>query len=143
MENASKALIMAAGILVGILILSLFAYEMIQISNTGKAYQEQIDQEEITEFNAQFYKYENKALSAQEVATIVNYVTEWNLKNESYQIEITTGIASLKNVIVYKTGTIEDFLNEGDNYTKYYSLSVLGLNDETGRINKIQIKEKT
>ncbi len=94
MENASKALIMAAGMLIGILILALFSYEMFTVAQTGKTYQQKIDQENILEFNSQFEKYAGKPLSAQEIVTIYNYVIEWNKANEATGIELTIILAN-------------------------------------------------
>ena len=71
MENASKALIISGGILIGIIIASLFAYEMFSISQTGKSYQAKINMEDVYEFNAQFTKYINKDLPAQDFGALL------------------------------------------------------------------------
>lgn len=83
MENASKALIMAAGILIGILIASLFAYEMIEMTRVGKAYKQEIDQKNIDEFNARFAKYLGVDLKAQDVVTLMGFIDEYNNQNEN------------------------------------------------------------
>lgn len=83
MENASKALIMAAGILIGILIASLFAYEMIEMTRVGNAYKHEIDQKSIDEFNARFAKYLGVTLKVQDVVTLVGFADEYNSLNEN------------------------------------------------------------
>lgn len=144
MENASKALLMAAGILIGLIIASLFTYEMISMSETGRTFQKQIDQSVITEFNTNFEKYVAKNLTAQEVVTIYNYVQEWNKDNAVAFITLDTNIQALKDLQNNRVNaTIEDFLNDNWNKddNKYFTLIINGYGED-GRINKITIKNK-
>ena len=57
MENASKALIMSASILIGISILSIAAYLFSAFGGTSKEIQEKVDSRLIAEFNNIFIKY--------------------------------------------------------------------------------------
>ena len=59
MENASRALLMAAGVLVGVLLLSLAVYLFIIFSNFGSEMTTQMNEKNLSEFNAQFTKYES------------------------------------------------------------------------------------
>ncbi len=144
MENASKALIMAAGILIGVLIMSLFAYEMLYVSQNARAYQLEVYTVQITEFNAQFEIYANReSITAQDVITIYNYIQEWNENNPTETITIsrtTTNSLSLKNLIA-GTITVEDFLD--DNYSKEFTCQLKYNEDSTAaRVNEVIIREK-
>ena len=57
MENASKALIMAASVLLGVMILSIGAYLFYTYSNYSADAYETMQNNQIAEFNAQFLKY--------------------------------------------------------------------------------------
>ena len=107
MENAAKALLIAAGVLIGILIMSLFAYEMLYVSNNANEYQERVDTIQTAEFNSQFEIYANKeTITAQEVITLYSYIQEWNIDNISTPITLsryTTNSLDLKRLI---SGTI-------------------------------------
>ena len=59
MENASRALIMAAGVLVGVLLLSLAVYLFTIFGNFGSEMTTQMNEKNLSEFNAQFTKYES------------------------------------------------------------------------------------
>lgn len=158
MENASKALLMAAGILIGLLIAALFSYEMMVVAETGKAHQEQIDHENILEFNAQFEKYAGKSLTAQEIATIFNYITEWNKNNETFAIQmefvnyVGNGLDKLRDIHTNprSTYTVEEFLNSSwevsslDNNNRNYTIKISqeDYNNEEGRIQKITFTTK-
>lgn len=80
MENASKALIMAGGVLIGILVLSLAVYLFANFGATAANIHSQIEEQQVVEFNAQFTKY-------QQNATIYDIITLNNLakqNNENY-----------------------------------------------------------
>lgn len=156
MENASKALIMAAGILIGLLVAGLFAYEMMIVSETGRVRQEQIDHENILEFNAQFEKYANKPLTAQEIATIFNYVTEWNKNNETYSIimdfqnYVGNGLDKLRNIYLNPNSTVkvEEFLKDSwkaDNLSENNRIYTIKITEDSyekveGKIIKITFR---
>lgn len=59
MENASRALLMAASILVGVLMLSLVVYLYTIFGDFGSQITARIKQKETDEFNVQFTKYES------------------------------------------------------------------------------------
>lgn len=129
MENASKALLMAATVLIGVLLISLGVYLFTVFGDFGAETTAKLAQKDIDEFNAQFYKYESyqdengnwkNTCRAQDIVTIANLAKENNAKYEyttredkdtgSYYISVT--------VITKSNGTIDNF--ENDNLTKEY-----------------------
>ena len=60
MENASNALIMAAGVLIGILILSLAVYLFIDFGSTASEINSQITEQQISQANSKFTIYEGQ-----------------------------------------------------------------------------------
>ena len=95
MENASKALLIAGGVLIAILILTLFAYLFGQMAeNTSNIYNT-IEQSEIAEFNQKFINYEgrgigelsDKPLTVQDVATLINLAQD-NNKNPKFPTKL-------------------------------------------------------
>ena len=60
MEDASKALFIAAGILIGILVLSLGVYLFVYMSGETGKISVRIEENQLQEFNEQFLKYQNK-----------------------------------------------------------------------------------
>ncbi len=57
MENASKALVIAASILIGLILLAIFFYELSYVSSTTKEINANMKRKEILEFNTQFEAY--------------------------------------------------------------------------------------
>ena len=95
MENASKALMMAAGVLIGMMILSLGVYLYYSLGTYITSNQERMDSNELNKFNTQFIKYINcKSDGTQEFElTIHDVVTVANLayeNNKKYNLTSTT-----------------------------------------------------
>lgn len=94
MENASNALLMAGGVLIGVLILSMMAYVFVMFYNYSSESYAQMGEAEISQFNAQFLKYygqrpkedgteETILCTAHDIITIANLAKEYNKSNET------------------------------------------------------------
>ena len=82
MENAAQALIIAGGVLIGIILLSIAAYLGLTMSEYAANTQAQINRNETNQFNQKFIEYEGlKNLSIQDVITVKNLALE---ENEQY-----------------------------------------------------------
>ena len=57
MENATKAFMMAAGVLIGVLILSIAVYLFTIFSRNSEQVYKKMESNQITQFNNQFLKY--------------------------------------------------------------------------------------
>lgn len=80
MENASKALIMAAGVLIGVLILSLAAYLYVDFGSSAAQINSQREEQQIIQFNTKFISYEGQeGLTIYDVITVASYARENNL----------------------------------------------------------------
>ena len=90
MENASKALIMAGGILIGVIILTIFSYEMIFVGDISNNYERILAKSQAEEFNSQFeiFVSNEKKATAQEIATLYNFIYEWNYGESGHPNDI-------------------------------------------------------
>lgn len=85
MENATQALIIAAGVLVGILILSLAVYLFSTMGGYAANTQKQMEKDSIAQFNNKFLKYDGLTeLTMQDIITVKNYALENNMEDGSY-----------------------------------------------------------
>lgn len=92
MENASKALLMAAGVLIGILILSLTVYLFTSFATTSAEVHEENRRKQIDQFNSQFTSYVgNEDITIYQIITMANLASENNIYYEfakrNYQTE--------------------------------------------------------
>lgn len=72
MENASKALLMAAGVLIGILILSLAVFLFANFGSASAEINRQNEIKRINEFNAQFTVFEGKECTIHDIISVAN-----------------------------------------------------------------------
>ena len=83
MENASKALMIVAGILIAILVISIGIYLFTDYRDMGSAYEQNLSTAEIQKFNVNFTKFEGRQdIKIQEIVTLVNFVQQYREKNE-------------------------------------------------------------
>lgn len=83
MENASKALLMAAGVLIGVLILSLGVYLFVNFSQHASQTYDQIKEDQINQFNSEFVTLQGKSdITIYDVISTVKRAQEFNNVNE-------------------------------------------------------------
>ena len=135
MENASKALIIAGGVLIALIIISMFIAMFNNISNIQKEQEDQIKVEQITAFNAEFEAYNKKVMYGADVITLINKVAENNRKysmNNDYKITV--------NLDGTDVDSASHLIEEGKEKTVFTCVKTEYNN--TGRICKIEIKTK-
>lgn len=110
MENASKALIMAASVLIGILILSLVVYLFTSFAGTSAQIHEENAKKQIDQFNSQFTSYVGKeGITIYDVVSVANLATE---NNRYYEFGKRTSVPDANNVkdnyisVVYSNSNI-------------------------------------
>ena len=140
MENASKALIIAGEILIGILVLSLAAYIITQFGSFSRNLNDQISETEIATFNVNFTNYSERTnISMQEIAAIINYA-----KRNNSEYEAERGDDYYVDVMIDGTSIIDtdinDFLSQNKN-TTYYSCNAIVSNiSATSNTEEIQAR---
>jgi len=103
MENASKALLIAGGVLLAIIIITMFLSMYGQIKGMEEAKEEKIKLEQLHAFNAQYEAYDKHIMYGADVITLSNKVDEHNLNNPYEQITLvipeyfSDSITELKN----------------------------------------------
>lgn len=91
MENASKALIMAAGVLIGVLILSLAVFLFVDFGAKSREVNEQIEEKQLLQYNSQYTVYDGRVdMTIYDVVSLLNLAKE-NNKNYSDYTEYING----------------------------------------------------
>lgn len=132
MENASKALLIAGGVLIAIIIITMFIMMFSRLSNIQKDQEEQTRIEQLAAFNAEFEAYNKKVMYGVDVITLINKVAENNKKysgNTDYQITVI-----LNGVEVTNSSSL---LNE-ENEKYLFKCSKMTYNG-VGRVSTIEI----
>ena len=137
MENASKALLMAAGVLVGILVLALMITMFLISRDLSSEYSKIKNSEAIQQFNVNFTKYIGQELNINQVVTICNFAIE-----NGFSKNDITGNIGYKNEsnIMTELQIKAEKEQKGCNY--YYVIEILSYTED-GKISKIKIDSKT
>ena len=137
MENASKALLIAGGVMIAILLLSIVMYLVVTYKEMGETYEDISLENEVKNFNSNFIKFiGRKDITAQEIVTTINYCQEYE---ESYGTapEINVVNASPYNISKIKRDLIE-FITISNNNNWKFSCNVGNvLYDDKGKVSKI------
>ena len=146
MENATKALLMAAGILIGILILSLVAYLYTSFSQTAAEVNQRNERQQLVQFNTQFTTYlGNENLTIYDVITVTNTAKENNNEyqdvnnyNTYYQITVFIGSDRIDNE---SQEELENRIKSNGLDTKYVCTGI-EYHDASGRVSKVTFRQK-
>lgn len=139
MENASRALLIAGGILIGILTISIFYYMFNNIQSFVSATSDNSEEEELLEFNKGFEVYNKKIMYGTDVISVINKAMDNNKingvtndKTSPYYVDIVvTGVFSISNAWTPEA-TVNFFL-KSDFKTKTYRCKNVQYNS-AGRI---------
>lgn len=150
MENASKALMITAGVLVGMLILSLAVYLYYSLGTYITANQETMNMNELNQFNTQFIKYINYEENAGPIdatkiefeLTIHDVVTVANLAYENNKkYNMTSTSENYDESTLYVTVNAE-ILKEDRVTLEYRNHLEKSINVEASEILKNNVNEK-
>ena len=84
MENATKALLIAGGILIAMLVISLGVLIFMNYREVGTAFVLRISTTQIRKFNSNFTKFEGREdITIQEIISLANFVKDYNEKNNA------------------------------------------------------------
>lgn len=146
MENASKALLLAAEVLIGVLILSLMVYLFVTFGLSSAEIGEQIDENRLAEFNNQYNKYVGKDdVTIYDIVSVANLAKENNKYYEldtstsgNYYISVKIGNTSIEK---YSLDYLTDrYIKNESGELKKYSCDV-EYSDATGRVKKVLFSE--
>lgn len=149
MENASKALLMAAEVLLGVLLLTLMASIIYFFTNYQAEIESNQNAKEIYRFNSQFEVYKEKEyLTAQDVLSIYNLAQNYNSKFENEEpIKVYISDTLLNSTNVNNKINLKDILDKTDYGStptkppKTYKIDKIEPNQTTKKINNIKIVE--
>ncbi len=129
MENASKALMIAGGVLIAVIIITLLVYMFSSMSNIFKSEDEIKKVEEIEAYNKEYESYNKKLLRGADIISLLNKAISNNKKYDNldeYRMQIEfimkeeiiytkTGKSNTGKFEVGKTYNIESFENIRNN----------------------------
>ncbi len=155
MENASKALIMAAGVLIGVMILTLWVYLFLSFGAQSEDIYNKMEEQQLVEYNAQYTLYSGRNdVTIYDIISVANLAYENNKKyldytnfDSEYQVMVMfNGKDIASTTLTDRNRLLQDYLEAAGNVdsngvtTKF--TGVINENDyhENGRIKKISFQ---
>ena len=167
MENASKALLMAASILLGVMIITVGVALFNSFGSFSSDIAKGIEKKKIQQFNVQFLKYygdvynedtqqtEKIKLTAHDVVSLTNLAQknniEYDLQDEPTKSEHTNyvqiNLDKNKNLEKSSEDTLTQFIQDNGLYydsnnqltTKYFYINSIEVSKKTGRVICVEI----
>ncbi|MBQ6992473.1 MAG: hypothetical protein IJN50_06180 [Clostridia bacterium] len=160
MDNAAKALLMAAEILIAILILTLAVYAFVYYSDVAVTYEKSRQEQEIQKFNSQFTKYlGTEEVTIQDIITLVHIAQDYNAKvdegikkanGKTNKVEINVGNVPSGDLTIKNDNELIEYVKDNTSETdptdpskiviKKYKCTDAKYNDEN-RVYKVIFSE--
>lgn len=113
MENVSKALLIAAGILIGLIVLTMLVVMHRQVTSYYTAKEKARTFEQLQEFNAQYTPYDRKNVRGTELISLINKIINFNEQEDELGIQITIDFDGSNDPIKVKNAF---YYNNNDSY---------------------------
>lgn len=158
MEDATKALLIAAGVLISLMIVSLGIALGQSLSEYTDDAQQQIEENALQSFNNQFTKYINCTntnsepeftITVHDIITVANIAYENNVDYDLSEAKDSNYYVTVNMAGVYEnlekeiSGKVTELLENYSNKTYRCTYNDVIINQNTGRVCKITFKEIT
>lgn len=155
MDNASKALIIAGGVLLAVLILGTFMYMWTLAGSYTSQIEDEKEKEQITAFNMQYEAYQRQILRGNDIASVINKIRDNNRKNADnvelqikWEFTLKRGIIGVLTSGTYnesKSSVYDNILNDPTTFRDfknlYFKCSSIEYSKTTCKVNKITFNE--
>ena len=148
MENATKALLIAAGVMIGVILISLFTYFYSNAISMQASYETTLETNRINKINTAFTKYNGrKDLTAQDIVTIYNLAQEyWQTDGIYINIEVDgITISSIEDDFIKNNSTGSITSDDGSaniTYIKHYQATVSLKNGLVDQVTFNEVEEE-
>lgn len=124
MENASKALILAGEMLIGVIVLGLLSFLFVSMGRSSKKINNQIETDRVLVFNNHFTDFNGRVdITANEIVTVLNFAKknnkDYNINKSSNSVYYVDVLVDNVSIIDYTKDQLNEFLkNNNINYFK-------------------------
>lgn len=148
MENASKALLLGGGVLIGLIVISIGVFLFVSYKGNTIGFTQTMEANELKKFNVNFTKFEGRDdITIQEIVTLLNFVEQYEKENKTH-IQIAIGdipdiINYINNIVTQENKKIELIENNVDKIFKCKNQKNQDIKyDKEGKIYYIKFSEK-
>ncbi len=148
MENATKALIMAAAILISVAVLSLAGFLVVSMGSYASTVEKENEKNQLAQFNSQFTQYNGKEVTIHDAITIANLAKENNNKYDLDSSDAGRGSFYIRVQIKPNSSTtlIRNFEDKASDFSKdseKMNKEIIIEKDENGKIKIVKTQKYT
>ena len=144
MENAAEALLIAGGVLLGILTISAFVMMLGNVGIIEGAKQQTQEVKAIVDWNKEWEAYNKSAMYGTDALTIINKAKQNNAEyngNADYQVTVEIEDTSHHHYVDADAETyIKSYVSASSSQIIILKCEEMRTSDKTGRINYIKLK---
>lgn len=143
MENASKALLMAGGILIALLVIGALVLMFNQIGAYGKSQEEMKKNSQLAEFNLDFERYmDDKGIDGTDIISLINKVIDYNNKAKKGGIENSVDYSIKMSITVSGLDAFNSkYGYNGSNSDKLFKKDTYIIGNDYNKLNN-ELKEE-
>lgn len=124
MENASKALIIAGGILIAMIIIGLLLVMINQVGSYQSSDDKNKKNSQVAKFNLDFERYtDNKGITGADIISLINKINDYNKKSNDRDVS-DSGLTNYVNYNIKMEITVKGF----DKFNEKYAYNDYGRN---------------
>lgn len=138
MENASRALLMAAAVLVGVLIASVAVALFSSFAGSSSDIIDRIEESKLYKFNNNFFKYYG---DAQEVTVhdVISMANVAKANNKEFEVESQTTYSHNSPYIQIQVKSIKNFEKKSESYYAQFIKDNMLIKDSEGKLTKTKL----
>lgn len=152
MENASKALLIAGELLIGVIILTILSLVFRNVSTVSESYQDRINQQKINSFNMEFQQFvttSERKLYATDIISLINKVENWNKDIGHDAITMELYLLNRVKVKIDENGITPNYneknfimqyngIGQENSIERYKFNCEISYNENTGKVDRIK-----
>ena len=144
MENASKALLIAGGVLLAMMIISVIVYMSGRITEMGEAQENRKAAQQLAAFNSGYEAYNKQLMYGTDVITVINKAKEDGGITIVVKDRTGTKYPNLEELKTTLTKNVKDSTKELDDYEglKIFKCTDVKYSKETGKVNYMEFQER-
>lgn len=116
MENASKALIMAGGVLIALLVIGILLFTVTKIGDYQRSQDTSKKNSQVANFNMDFERYtDDKGIKGADIVSLINKINDYNVKSNKNGVD-NSGITNYVDYNIKMSITVSKFQKFNDKY---------------------------
>lgn len=135
MENATKALLIAGGMIITVMLLTLLVFGYNRLASNYESENEFLTNEQLDKFNKQFQNYSEKVIRGNELISLMNKVIDYNATKaydteiQYKRIKVKIVIGNHKDEFLYENNINESGIINTDKFGNITNTTTDGTND--------------